>query len=402
MLSPTTKIKFSVGDFKASDAMRENLNKILDSGRLSYGPMCREFEDKFAMLHQCAYSVLSNSGTSSLQVALQALKEMYGWADGDEVIVPALTFVATINVVYHCRLKPILVDVDSYYCMNPLLIERAISSKTRCIMPVHAFGLPADMKAIKEIADRHDLKIIEDSCEAMFVRTDNKYVGSWGDVGCFSTYVAHFITGGVGGVATTNNPDLALHMRSLVNHGIDLAQLPNGEAYDPTFLSRNFSFSRIGHSYRITELEAAILLPQLEEASINISKRTYMASRIMNILSEYDGHMQLPKTRPGALHGYMVYPIVMREELKYPIMAFFRQHGIECRDMLPLTTQPSYKFKPFLYPVSDFINSHGFYIGCHPLLDDDALAHLERVVSMWFDPGYVDPIKDIDFYERRK
>lgn len=397
MLSPVRKTKFTLGTFTATPAMREMINKVLDSGRLSYGPLCSEFEQRFANLHGCAYGVLSNSGTSSLQVALQALKELHGWADGDEVIVPSLTFVATINVVYHCGLKPILVDIDSYYALNPLLIERAITGKTRCIIPVHPFGLPADMKQIKEIADRYNLKIIEDSCEAMFVRTDGQFVGSWGDVGCFSTYVAHFITGGVGGVGITGNPDLALHMRSLVNHGIDLTELPTGDAYDPSFLGRNFRFSRIGHSYRITEMEAALLLPQLDDSAKMMAKRAFNASRIMNILSEYDGYLQLPKTRPGALHGYMIYPIVLREEPKEPIMAFLRQYGVECRDMLPLTTQPCYKFKSFLYPVADYCNKHGFYIGCHQDLEDEAFDHLAEVFSMWFDNGHADPIKDVNF-----
>lgn len=397
MLEAGRKTKFSLGNFQATPEMRALIGKVLDSGRLSYGPLCSEFEQRFAMLHGCAHGVLSNSGTSSLQVALQALKELHGWADGDEVIVPALTFVATINVIYHCKLRPILVDVDSYYCINPLLITRAITSKTRCIMPVHPFGHPCDMALIKAIADEAGLKIIEDSCEAMYVRTDGEYVGSWGDVGCFSTYVAHFITGGVGGIAITADPDLALHMRSLVNHGIDLTELPNGASYDPSFLARNFRFSRMGHSFRITEMEAAILLPQIDTLAKNIATRQFNASRIMNILSEYDGHMQLPKQRHGAGHSYMVYPIVMREEKKHPIMNYLRQNGVEVRDMLPLTNQPAYNFKPFLYPVAQFINDHGFYIGCHPDLDDEAFEHLERTIAKWYDPQHTDLNKDVEF-----
>lgn len=397
MIAPIAETKFSLGTFKATPAMRNLIDTVLDSGRLSYGPLCRQFEERFAQMHQCAYGVLSNSGTSSLQVSLQALKEIHGWADGDEVIVPSLTFVATINVVYHCNLRPVLVDVDSYYCLNPVLIERVITKRTRCIIPVHPFGLPADMTAIKSIADKHNLKIIEDSCEAMFVRNDGHYVGSMGDVGCFSTYVAHLITGGVGGISILRDPDLALHIRSLVNHGIDLTELPVGDSYEPSFLARNFRFSRIGHSYRITEMEAALLLPQLDTAAQTIATRLHNAHQITNILSEYDGHMQLPKIRVGSGHSFMVYPIVMREEYKGPIMNFLRQHGVECRDMLPLTIQPCYNFKPFLYPVADFINKHGFYIGCHQDLSNEAFDHLASVFADWFDKHHVDPNKDVEF-----
>lgn len=399
MLSPSTRVKFSLGTFKTTPEMRGLINKVLDSGRLSYGPLCAEFETRFAHMHERGFGVLSNSGTSSLQVALQTLKEINGWKDGDEVIVPSLTFVATINVVYHCGLRPILVDVDSYYCINPLLIERAITSKTRCIIPVHPFGQGADMPAISSIANRHNLKIIEDSCEAMFVKTGNAYVGSWGDIGCFSTYVAHLITGGIGGIAITSDADLALYMRSLVNHGIDLSELPAGDSYEPTFLSRNFRFSRIGHSFRITEMEAALLLPQLDTATRNIATRIHHAHLITNILNEHDGHLQLPKTRHGSGHSFMVYPIVLREDFKGPIMQFLRQHGIECRDMLPLTNQPCYNFKPFLYPVADFINQHGFYIGCHQDLDDEAFEHLASVFDDWFKKPVPNLSKDIVFTE---
>lgn len=382
--SPVRKSKFTLGTFHATQPMRDLVNKVLDSGRLSYGPLCSEFERRFAHMHERGFGVLSNSGTSSLQVSLQALKEAHGWADGDEVIIPALTFVATANVVYHCRLKPVLVDVDSYYCLNPTLLERAITQRSRCIIPVHAFGQGADMARISAIAGTHGLKIIEDSCEAMFVKTGGAYVGSWGDVGCFSTYVAHIITGGVGGVSITSNADLALHMRSLVNHGIDLTELPSGEAYDPSFLARNFSFSRVGHSFRITELEAALLLPQLDEAAKIIATRQHHAHLITDILSEHDGHIHLPQTRPGNGHSFMVYPIVLREDRKNPLMAFLRERGVECRDMLPLTTQPAYRFKPFLYPAADFINKHGFYIGCHQGLQTEDFEHLASVFEDWF------------------
>lgn len=190
---------FTVGTFVATDEMRALVNQVLDSGRLSYGPLSRRFEKEFAHMHGCSYGVLSNSGTSSLHVALQAMKELYGWQDGDEVIVPALTFVATVNVVYHCRLTPVLVDVDGdFYDINPFLIEKAITPRTRCIIPVHPFGHPANMTRIIRIAKTHDLLVIEDSCESMYVEHQDKSVGSWGDVGCFSTYVAHIITGGGG------------------------------------------------------------------------------------------------------------------------------------------------------------------------------------------------------------
>src|SRR5262249_5744359 len=153
--------------------------------------------------------LMCNSGTSALQIALAALKEVYGWQDGDEVLVPALTFVATPNVVFYNNLKPVFVDVDpQYFTIEPSKIEAKITPRTRAVMPVHIGGLPCDMDPILELACRHDLRIVEDSAEAMFSCYRGRPVGSFGDVGCFSTYVAHMLVTGVGGVCTTNDPGL--------------------------------------------------------------------------------------------------------------------------------------------------------------------------------------------------
>lgn len=309
---------FTLGTFRATPEMRELINQVLETGRLSYGPLSRSFEERFAHMHGCKYGVLSNSGTSSLQVALQARKELLGWEDGDEVIVPALTFVATINIVYHCKLTPVLVDIEpDYYAIDPAKIEAAITDRTRAIIPVHPFGQPADMLPIKLIADRYMLSVIEDSCEAMFVESEDRPVGSWGIAGCFSTYIAHIITGGVGGISITNDLEMAQRMRSLVNHGIDTGSMPNGASYDPSFLGRRFVFTSIGHSFRVTELEAALLLPQLKMASSIIGSRANHALMITHILWNYEEHLQLPMIRQGSGHSFMVYPIVMRKAKKH-------------------------------------------------------------------------------------
>ena len=212
-----------VGTFTASPLAKQLVMEALSNNRLSYGPMMQRFETELAGLHGCRFGIMSNSGTSALLLALQALKELHGWADGDEVIVPAVTFVATANIVLHNRMVPVLVDVDRlYYELRPELIEQAITPRTRAIIPVHLFGQPADMEPIIAIARKHSLKIIEDSAETMFASCNGKRVGSLGDIGCFSTYVAHLIVTGVGGVNTTNEPEYAIKIRSLLNHGREL------------------------------------------------------------------------------------------------------------------------------------------------------------------------------------
>ena len=138
------------------------------------------------------------------------------------MLVPALTFVATSNVVLYIQLTPVFVDVDPrYYTIDPALIERRITPRTRAIMPVHIAGLPCDMEPIMAIARKHSLRVVEDSCEAMFVRDHGRPVGSFGDIACFSTYAAHLITTGIGGIAITDDPQLRELMSSAMNHGRD-------------------------------------------------------------------------------------------------------------------------------------------------------------------------------------
>lgn len=379
-------MQVTLGAYHTTPAIRSAVNAVLDSGRLSYGPVTRHYEQRFAEMHGCTYGVASNSGTSSLVVALQALKELHHWSDGDEVIVPSLTFCATINAILHNRLMPVLVDIEPItYNINPWRIEDAITRKTRCILPVHLFGQPTNMKTISRIARLRNLQVIEDSCEAMLACWEDRPVGSWGDIACFSTYTAHLLVTGVGGMATTNNPDYAKVMRSLVNHGIDLTELPNGEQYDPTFLARKFRFTRIGHSFRITELEAAIGVAQLQDLPAAIAKRRenaeYLNSRLASLLNE----VMLPHTHERATHSWMVYPIVLNSESKWPLMKHLQQHGIECREMMPLTCQPCYRFREDDYPVAKWVNRSGVYLPVAQHLTRIELDYMVDVLMEYFD-----------------
>jgi perosamine synthetase len=375
----------TLGHFEATPNMIETVTAILQSGRLSYGEHSRRFEQEFASTHLCEYGVLSNSGTSALVVAIQTLKEMHGWSDGDEVIVPSLTFVATVNAVLHNNLKPVVVDVDTtFFDLDLDQVERAINSRTRALIAVNLFGQPANLPALCNLAQRHHLKVIEDSCESVLVGIDGRPVGSWGDIGCFSLYMAHHITAGVGGVCTTSNPNYALRMRSLVNHGIDLEYLPAGTAYEPSFLARNFSFSSIGHSFRITELEAALALEQLHGLGASVAARQRNAADLGDILHQFCGdYYQIPQVRPNAEHSWMVYPLVCAHAPKEQVKAHLRNWGIECRDLVPLTNQLCYRdlFRELDYPNAWHLNRHGFYVGVHQALDYDDMYRIASALA---------------------
>ena len=382
--------RIAIGTFRLTARAEELVLDALRRHRLSYGPMTRRFEEAFASLHECRFGIMSNSGTSALQVALQAMKELHGWMDGDEVLVPAITFVSTVNVVLHNRMQPVLVDVDpAYYAVDPARLEAAISPRTRAVIPVHPFGQPADMGPIQDIARRHGLKLIEDSCETLFARYQGRRVGSLGDIGCFSTYMAHLIVTGVGGLNTTNDPDYAVRLRSLINHGRDPAYLSiddDDQLQDdalPSVVARRFRFTSIGHSFRATEMEAALGLAQLEGWQAMIAARQANASRLRRELSPLASRVQLPDTRPGNEHVFMMFPMVLRDEAKEPLVEFLEAHGVETRDMLPITNQPVYQrmlgWRERDFPVAERINRQGFYMGCHQDLSAQDLAYVTEL-----------------------
>ena len=376
----------TLGTFKSTRNLEYEVLQVLRSGRLTYGPVSASYEKEFASIHDCKDGIVSNSGTSALQVAIQAMAELYHWDAGSEIIVPSTTFVATVNAVIHCGFKPVLVDVDpDYYCIDPALIDDAITPRTCAIIPVHAFGHPADMKAICSIARQYNLKVIEDTCECMYVSTDDRTVGSWGDAAAFSTYAAHIISTGVGGMTTVReDEELAKIIRSLVNHGIDTKELPTGERVDASWIQRQFNFTRIGHSFRITEIEAAMGLLALQNLHINIDARQSNAAKLTDELCDIE-RIQLPAIRPQSDHSWMVYPIVALDENKHGIMAHLRGVGIECRDLLPLTTQPCYSFKPEDFPVSDKLNKNGFYIGCHQDFTQGDISKISEAIHEYFE-----------------
>ena len=384
-----------VGGFQTNPKIKKYVLDVLDNERLSYGPYISRFEKEFAMLHNCTYGIMCNSGTSALQVALQALKIIFGWKDGDEVILPATTFVATANIVRFNRMTPVFVDVEpNYFGINTELIEEKITERTRCIIPVHLFGMPCKMNSVIEIARKHNLKVIEDSCETMFAKFDNQFVGSIGDIGCFSTYVAHILTTGVGGLLTTSNPDYAVLLRSLINHGRDsiYISIDDGKGKTPEQLKevieRRFSFVHGGHSFRVSELEGALGLAQLEDWKLNISRRKKNASFLNQNLKEFEEYLQLPNIRPLADHVFMMYPLILKNKSKKDLCEYLESFGIETRDMLPLVNQPIYKDEFFDsekdFPVSKKIVENGFYIGSHPYITPEMLDHIVSVFKSYF------------------
>lgn len=379
--------KITLGHLSLNDDAKKYVNDALDNNRLSAGKYADAFESKFADLHGCKHGVFCNSGTSALQIALAALKELHGYKDGDEVLVPATTFVASVNVILQNGLTPVFVDVDPFtFNMDPELIPAKISARMRAIMPVHLFGLPADMQSIMKIAEDKGLQVIEDSCETMFASQNKWVVGSFGDVACFSTYVAHLIVGGVGGIVTTNRPDIMNLCRSLMAHGRDAiyTNIDQDDNITQDMMSRRYRFERVGYSYRCTELEAAIALSELEVWRANITTRRINAEYLTRRLQSFP--VQLPVIPAGFNHSFMMYPMVLAErEDRDKFLMYLEKNGIETRYLFPLLSQPVYqKLFPGLdeqYPSARRLGRHGFFIGMHQGLTVADMKYIHGVFA---------------------
>ena len=225
----------------------------------STGSYVDRFEDSFSTYSDCKYGIAVSNGTAALHVSLTAL----GIAEGDEVIVPDLTFAATINSVLHANATPVIVDVEEQsWCIDPIEIEKAITSKTKAIIVVHIYGQVCDMDSIMKLANQYNLRVIEDCAEAHGAMFKNKKVGSFGDVGCFSFFGNKVITTGEGGMCTTNSVELNDKLRLLRDHGMSK--------------TKRYYHEIVGYNYRLTNLQAAIGLAQLERIdSIHRNRSLY-------------------------------------------------------------------------------------------------------------------------------
>lgn len=382
--------KIGVGYALVTDLEKKYVNMALDSGRLSPGPFVHKFETTFAKMHNQRYGIACNSGTSALHVGLEALKEKYKWAENSEVLVPAITFIATSNACLHAGLKPVFVDVDSRtYNIDPNLIEEKITDKTVAIMPVHTFGQPCEMDPIVEIAKKYNLKILEDCAEAHFATYKGKPVASFSDIAGSSTYVAHTITTGIGGVITTDDTELAEISRSLIAHGractceTCIASNPKQvcKLRMQTEMDKRFMMVRLGYSYRIGELEGALGVAQLENKDLIMNTRKANARYLTDAFkNKIEDVIQLPYYPDYVDHSFMMYPLVVKNSAKFTkdeITHYLEKENIETRPMLPLLNQPIYKdlFGDIEknYPVAQWINKNGFYVGCHHGLNKEAL-----------------------------
>jgi perosamine synthetase len=261
--------------------------EVLRSGRLAQGPMVERLETEFAAQHGVRHAVAVNNGTTALVAAIQAL----GLRPGDEVITSPLSFVATLNAILEAGATVRFADIGADYCLDPSAVEALVSPQTKAIMPVHLFGLPADMVRLRAVAEAHGLALIEDAAQAHGARVGGQAVGSFG-IGCFSLYATKNITSGEGGLITTNDDVIADQLRLLRNQG----------------MRARYQYEIAGHNYRMTEMQAAIVIPQLARLpEINETRRANAAALTAG-LGDIPG-LILPTVPAGREHVFHQYTV---------------------------------------------------------------------------------------------
>ena len=266
--------------------------KVLESGMISSGHKTEEFEKKFAEFIGVKYAISTTSGTTALHLGLLSL----GVKEGDEVIVPAFSFIATANSPLFCQATPVFCDIDARtFNIDSEKIKKLITSKTKAIMPVHLYGQAADMESILEISEKLGINIIGDACQAHGATYNGQMVGSFGDLECFSFYPTKNITTGEGGMITTNNEGLAEKAISLRNHGREKTKW-------------GYEHGCLGYNYRMTDIAAAIGLEQLKK----IPKFNEIRRKNAKFFNEHLENVETPYVLPNAKHVYHQYTIKVK------------------------------------------------------------------------------------------
>lgn len=348
------------------------LAECIQSGWISSkGPFVDRFEKGFAGFCGTSYAVSTSNGTAALHLALTAL----GISPGDEVIMPDLTFVASANAIVACGAKPVLVDIEKdTWCIDAGLIEKHITKKTKAIMVVHLYGHPADMQAVLKIAKKHKLHVIEDAAEAhgAEVRTGKgvwKKVGSIGDVGCFSFYGNKIITTGEGGMVVTSNKKLYEYMRVLRDHGQD----PNKRYYHRV----------IGFNYRMTNMQAAIGVAQLERIDSFLAKKREIAASYKVALEGIAG-VTCMKEAPWAKSAYWMFGILVDSPYilsRDKLLAHLSKNGVESRPFFyPVHMLPPYKSSGS-YPVAQIIAAQGISLPSGVTLTRSDISDISTIIK---------------------
>lgn len=342
------------------------VNEAMDSGWISSaGKYIEEFEKEFATFLGVKHAVTATSGTAAIHLALATLNV----GPGDEVIVPDFTMMGSVLPVLYCGATPVFVDAEAEtFNIDPNLIEAKITKKTKAIMPVHLYGHSAEMDQILAIAKKHSLPVIEDAAEVHGATYKGRMCGSMGELGCFSFYANKIITTGEGGMLVTNDDLLAARARVLK----DLAHSAK----------KRFWHEEMGFNYRMTNLQAAVGLGQLQHVDEFLEKKQWMAERYREGLGGIK-HLRLPITKEYAKNVYWMYGVLLEEGFpltRDALRAALKERGVDTRDFFySSASQPLLKHLPSAkesFPVSTMLSERGFYLPSGLALTEEQIQYV--------------------------
>lgn len=344
------------------DIGKEELDNVISAVKSGWvsskGPFIETFEKNFAAYVGTKKGVSTSSGTTALHLALVAL----GITKGDKVLVPSLDFISVANVVTYVGAKPVFVDSHpDYWCMDPSKLP--IDRQTKAIIAVHLYGHPCDMEKIMRIAKEQNLQVIEDCAEAHGAEYKGRKVGTFGVISCFSFYGNKIITTGEGGMCLTNSDELAQKMRILRDHGMNP--------------QKRYWHDVIGFNYRMTNLQAALGVAQLNKINDKIKKKRIIANEYNNLLKAIP-NVTLPPEMPWAKNVYWLYSILVDPHLRDKVIEHLDKQGIESRPFFyPSHLMPPHKTNSS-FPVAEELSAKGLNLPSGPILSEN---QIERIVT---------------------
>jgi perosamine synthetase len=375
------------------EAEARAIQEPLETGWVVQGPHVGEFERRFSEYVGTAHSVATTSCTTALHVAVATL----GLKPGDEVIVPAFTWVSTANVVEYMGARPRFCDVNlETFNVDPTGIDELINDRTVGIIPVHLFGLCAEMEAIARIAREHRLWIVEDAACAFGAWQDGRHAGTFGGAGAFSFHPRKSITTGEGGMLTTDDPERAELARALRDHGADQSDLSRHGSPRGFLLS---DFNHLGFNYRMTDLQGALGCAQMDRADEILDERRQLAARYDKALAELDW-LATPRVPDGNVHGYQSYVCLFGEGASYAtseelhearndVMLDLEKRGIATRQgtHAVVTTgyySRKYGLRPEDYPAAVIAERLSIALPLYPgLTDSDQDLVVEELIAAY-------------------
>jgi len=371
-------MKYKFGDLIISDRTKKLVKKALDSNWVSSGNLIEELERQWGKLFGYKYNLAVSNGTAADIAACLTLYD-FGAKRGDEIIVPALAFAAVGNSVLAAGFKPVFVDIERETLnINPKKIEEKINERTKAIMVVHTMGKPCEMDLIQKIARNYNLKIIEDCCEAHGAKYKNKFVGHFGQVATFSFYVAHVISGGDGGMCSTNDPKIYDILRSLRDHG----RKP-GSLY--------FNHIRHGLNFRMNILPSAVILGEIKNFWKIFEKRKQNLKYLLKKTENLRDFAYFNTEEPYEVTSPHAFSVTLKNP-KYNYKKFYKfleRNSIECkRNFGSMRTQhKAFEFlghKFGVFPEAEYVGSNGLHFGVHQYLSRKDLDYAVDVLYKYF------------------